>query len=76
MSVHTTHLVTFDVILVMFDVINQAIEKLLPAAIRLNGWRYKRGIVNSMDRLVTSYERQYMYVAEASANKGSINLDS
>ena len=44
--------------------------KLLTAAfsLRLNGWRHKRGIVDSMDRLVTPYERRYMYVAVARAN--------
>ena len=56
----------FDVSLVMFDVINQATDKDVP--LRLNGWRHKRGIIESMDRLVTSYERRYMYVAVARAS--------
>ena len=44
--------------------------KLLPDAfpLRLNGWRHKRGIVDSMDRLVTSYEWRYMCMAAARAN--------
>ena len=42
----------------------------------LYGWRHKRGIVDSMDRLVTSYERRFMYVAAAHANYATINPDS
>ena len=44
--------------------------KLLPDAfpLRLIGWPHKRDIVDSMDRLVTSYERRYMYKAAARAN--------
>ena len=48
------YLVTFDVIVVMFDV---------PAAfpLRLNEWRHKRGIFDYTDGLVMSYERRYVY---------------
>ena len=41
--------------------------KLLPAAfaLRLNGWCYDHGIVDSIDRMVTSYTRRYASVAPA-----------
>ena len=67
---YTTYLVTFDVIFVMFDVINQATDKTIARCFSITfiWWRHKCGVVDSMDRLVTSYERRYMYVAAARAN--------
>ena len=44
--------------------------KLLPAAfpLLLNKWRDRRGIVDSMDRLMILYEWRYVYVAAARIN--------